>query len=159
MRSLPLRRRMTIAVAIAVAIAVVLAAFVAYFAVRGSLRGEVDQALQDQPLASRVPPDFRGPQPGFGRLPARQGGPTPYMQLIDSGDGVRVIGSEDVELPITTRAREVAAGVRERFFNDETVAGTRVRVLTVPLGDQLAVQLGRSLEPAEAVLARLRLIL
>src|SRR4051794_29726036 len=159
MRSLPLRRRMTIAVAFGGAIGVALAACVASFAVRGALRGEVDQALSDQPLASRVPPDFRGPRPGFGRLPARQGGPTPYMQLIDSGDGVRVVGTEDVELPIPTRARDVAAGLSDRFFSDETVAGTRVRVLTVPLDDGIAVQLGRSLEPAESVLARLRLIL
>jgi two-component system sensor histidine kinase MprB len=34
-----------------------------------------------------------------------------------------------------------------------------VRVLTAPLGDGLAVQFGRSLEPADAVLSRLRLIL
>ena len=68
-----------------------------------------------------------------------------------------MIGSEQVELPVEERAREVAAGVAPRYFADAEVAGTHVRVLTVPVGGGLAVQLGRSLEPADAVLARLRL--
>ncbi len=64
LRSLPLRRRMTVAVAIAVAIAVVLASTAAYFAVRGELRTEVDDALTDQPLACQgAQPPFRGPPP------------------------------------------------------------------------------------------------
>ena len=159
MRSLPLRRRMTIAVAIAVAVAVALCASVAYLAVRSELRSEVDDALEAQPLLSRFPPDFRGPRPGFGNAPARRGGPTPYQQLIDSDTGVRVIGTEPVELPISAEARSVAAGASPRFFTDVNVAGAHVRVLTEPLGDGLAVQLGRSLEPTESVLHRLRLIL
>ncbi len=81
------------------------------------------------------------------------------MQLIDSGDGVRVIGTEQVELPVAAHARAVAAGSSQEFFSDERVAGTRVRVLTVPLDDGLAVELGRSLEPADSVLRRLRWIL
>ena len=87
------------------------------------------------------------------------GGPTPYIQVIDAGDGVEVFGSEQVVLPIEERAREVAAGVAPRYFTDAEVAGTHVRVLTLPLGRGLAAQLGRSLEPADAVLARLRLVL
>src|SRR4051794_444357 len=101
MRSLPLRRRMTIAVAVAVAIAVALSAAVAYLAVRGELRAGVDRALEDQPL----PPDFDDHGPRFGPLSARRGGPTPYIQLIDAGSGVRVLGSEAVELPVEDRAR------------------------------------------------------
>src|SRR4051812_49478631 len=132
LQSLPLRRRMTVAVAIAVAVAVALAAAVAYLAVRNQLRAEVDQALVDQPLATRVPPDVRGPRPGFGPLPARRGGPTPYIQLIDSGSGVRVIGSEDVELPVPSRARDVAARLSDRFFSDQTVAGTAGGGVTRP---------------------------
>ena len=62
MSSLPLRRRMTIAVAIAVAVAVALAAMVAYLAVRGALRGEVDRALEQQrvdPAAAAAAPRRR----------------------------------------------------------------------------------------------------
>jgi two-component system sensor histidine kinase MprB len=160
MSSLPLRRRMTIAVAVAVAVAVALAAIVAYLAVRGALRGEVDRALEQQ----RVIPPPQGPPEGrfgrrFGPLPARFGGPTPYIQLIDAGDGVELRGSEQVEIPVQDRARDVAAGVAEPFFADVHVNGTHTRVLTAPVGGGLAVQFGRSLEPADSVLARLRVIL
>jgi two-component system sensor histidine kinase MprB len=160
---LPLRRRMTVAVAIAVAVAVALAALVAYLAVRGSLRGEVDRALEEQRV---VPPPSGGQGQGrgpfgrrFGRLPARFGGPTPYIQLIDAGRGVELRGTEPVEIPVSERARDVAAGVAEPFLADVDVAGTHTRVLTAPVGDGLAVQFGRSLEPANSVLSRLRLIL
>ena len=116
--------------------------------------------------------DFRDPRPagaGAGRSGAARrasgrcrpgsGGPTPYIQAIDADDAVRVIGTEQVELPVEERAREVAAGVSPQYFADARVRGNHVRVLTVPLDGGLAVQLGRSLEPADAVLARLRLVL
>ena len=148
---------MTLAVTVSVAVAVVLAAAVAYFAVRGELRSEVDQALSDQ-LDFRQPPPGRG-RPDFGPLPARRGGPTPYIQFIDAGSGVDVRGTENVEIPVQERARQVAAGVAPEYFADATVAGTHARVLTVPAGNGIAVQLGRSLEPADAVLARLQIIL
>ena len=161
MRSLPLRRRMTIAVAIAVAVAVALAAAVAYLAVRGALRGEVDQALQDQLLIRRGPPRGDGRGPGFGPLPGAQGGPTPWIQIVDAAGNVLAIrGSERSELPVDGRARDAAAGVGPEYYRDAEVAGTHVRMLTVPVGDgSLAVQFGRSLEGADSVLRRLRWIL
>jgi two-component system, OmpR family, sensor histidine kinase MprB len=149
---------MTLAVAVAVAVAVALASAVAYLAVRGELRNEVDRALSDQLDFRDGPPPGHG-RPGFDPLPARRGGPTPYIQFIDAGSGVEVHGTEAIEIPVQKRAREVAAGVAPQYFADAQVAGTHARVLTVPLGDGIAVQLGRSLEPADAVLARLRLIL
>ncbi len=137
-----------------------LAAAVAYLAVRGELRAEIDRALEDQLLVRRAPPERRGPGPGFGPLPAGQGGPTPYMQIVDSGGNVlRLIGTEPTELPVQERARDAAAGVGTRYFADADVEGTHVRVLTVPLAGGLAVQFGRSLESADAVLDRLRLVL
>jgi two-component system sensor histidine kinase MprB len=151
---MPLRQRMTVAVAVAVAVAVIVASAVAYVAVRSELRANVDRALEEQPL------DLRRRGPGrFGELPARRGGPTPFIQVIDAGDGVEVFGSEPLVLPVEERARQVAAGVAPRYFTDAEVAGTHVRVLTLPLGRGLAAQLGRSLEPSDTVLARLRLVL
>jgi two-component system, OmpR family, sensor histidine kinase MprB len=159
MRSLPLRRRMTIAVAVAVAVAVALVSTVAYLAVRGELRAEVDRALQDQLDFRGGPPPGRGRGPGFGPLPAQRGGPTPYIQVVDaSGSNVLVAGSERVPLPVDDRVRDVAAGVAPAFLADADVDGTHVRVLTTPT-EGGAAQLGRSLEPADAVLARMRLIL
>ena len=148
---MPLRQRMTVAVAIAVAVAVVLAAAASYLVVREQLRANVDQQLEDQPLS------LRGRR--FGPLPARRGGPTPYIQVIDAAGNVEVYGSESVPLPVEDRALDVAAGVSPRFFSDAEVAGTRVRMLTVPGRPGRAVQLGRSLEQVDGVLVRLRLVL
>ena len=59
----------------------------------------------------------------------------------------------------TARATSPRAS-RRAFFADADVDGTHVRVLTrAGRATAVAVQLGRSLEPADAVLARLRLIL
>ena len=89
----------------------------------------------------------------------QQGGPTPYIQYINADDGVLLVGTEEIEVPVSDRARDVAAGVSPTFVADATVDGTHVRVLTTPVGRGVAVQFGRSLEPADAVLARLRLVL
>jgi two-component system sensor histidine kinase MprB len=172
MHALPLRRRMTVAVAIAVAVAVALAAAVAYVAVRDQLISEVDQALQQQQFGGgpvRGGPGLGPPgAPRFPRVAARAGGPTPFIQLLDtSGDVIVQVGPERGALPVDDAARDVAAGVGPNSFADGEAGGTHVRVLTTrapegytvldrPLG---AVQFGRSLEQADAVLDRLRLIL
>jgi two-component system sensor histidine kinase MprB len=171
MRSLPLRRRMTVAVALAVAVAVALAAAVCYLAVRGQLISEVDQALQEQLTFGGglgPPRGRRGGPPSIPSLPARRGGPTPFVQLLDtSGDPIGQIGPERGDLPIDGAARDVAAGVGPESFSDGYVNGTHVRVLTTPAPAGFAVadrplgaiQFGRSLEAADSVLDRLRLIL
>jgi two-component system sensor histidine kinase MprB len=171
MRSLPLRRRMTIAVAIAVAVAVALVATVSYIAVRDQLISEVDQALQEQLTFGGglgAPRGRRGGPPSIPALPARRGGPTPFVQLLDtSGNVIGQIGPERGALPVDDRARDVAAGVGPESYSDGEVAGTHVRVLTTQAPGGLAVadrplgalQFGRSLEAADAVLARLRAIL
>ena len=128
---------MTIAVAVAVAVAVALAALVAYLAVRGELRGEVDRALEEQ-LDVRV----RARPPSAVRAAAAL---RPAAGAARRADAVHpahrrrrrrasVVGTEQVELPVEERARDVAAGVAPRFFADADVRGTHVRVLTVPVG-------------------------
>jgi two-component system sensor histidine kinase MprB len=166
---------MTVAVAIAVAVAVALAAAVAYFAVRNQLVSEVDRALENQ-LNSRgggPPPRGPGGPGGFGggffrALPIDRGGQTPFIQLLAAdGNVVAVIGPEKSQLPVDDRARDVAAGVGPQYFSDATVAGVRLRILTAQAGGNLAIgdqpiaafQLARSLEAADSVLARLRVIL
>jgi two-component system sensor histidine kinase MprB len=158
---MPLRRRLILAAAAAVAVAVALAAVVAYVAVRDELRSQVDDALEQQLAVRDRPPRFGlGRGGGFGRLPARFGGPTPYMQVIDpAGDVVALFGTEQVALPVDARVRAVAAGRGDPFLGDARAGGTHVRVLTAPLPDGGAVQFGRSLATVDAVLARLRLIL
>src|SRR3954453_6049811 len=159
---MPLRRRLTFAAAAAVAGRGGLAAVAAYLAVAGDLRSQVDQALQEQLTLRREPggpPPFRR-RPGFGPLPARSGGPTPYIQLVyPHGDVAGVFGSEQVELPVGRQARAVAAGQDGPFLADARVEGTHVRVLTAPLEGGGAVQFGRSLSSVDSVLSRLRVIL
>ena len=48
------------------------------------------------------------------------------------------------------RQQEVAAGVRDSFYEDATVAGTHVRILTKPLAPGIALQIARGLGAAHA---------
>jgi two-component system sensor histidine kinase MprB len=167
---MPLRRRMAVATAIAVGVAVVLVAAVAYGVVRGELRKQVDDQLTDQArLVQRA--DERVP-PGFGRrlrefggagrpgprdipaLPAQRGGAAAYVQFIPPGGE-----AGEGQIPIDDRARAVANGEAREFAADADVDGDHVRVLTVPLRNGGALQLGRSLASTDSVLARLRWVL
>jgi two-component system sensor histidine kinase MprB len=137
---MPLRRRMAVATALAVGVAVVLAAFVAYAVVRSELRGQIDEQLSAQAhLVERAQfrlrgfgRGFEGPPPGFPALPARLGGSADYIQIVPAG---------------------------RPGFGDDEFDGEHVRVLTVPLERGGAIQLARSLESTNDVLARLRWVL
>jgi two-component system sensor histidine kinase MprB len=158
---MPLRRRLTVVAAVAVAVAVALACVVAYLAVRGELISQVDEALTAQ---TELPPPrpgfgFRGGGPGIATLPARRGGPTPYVQLVGSEGQYRTLGTEDAVLPIDGGTKAVAAGERDEFFSDARVQGVHVRLLTTPVADGVALQVGRSIDSTDRVLSRLRLIL
>jgi two-component system sensor histidine kinase MprB len=158
---MPLRRRLTVVAAVAVAVAVALACVVAYLAVRGELISQVDEALTAQ---AELPPrgpgfGFRRGGPGVATLPARRGGPTPYIQLAGSQGEYRTLGSEDAALPVDAQTRAVASGSKEQFFSDAHVDGVHVRLLTTPVADGVALQVGRSIDSTDRVLSRLRLIL
>jgi two-component system, OmpR family, sensor histidine kinase MprB len=164
---MPLRRRMAVATAIAVGVAVVLVAAVAYGVVRGELRKQIDDQLNEQAQLvqradERAPPGFGRPQRELGgpgprdipRLPAQRGGSADYVQFIPPGGE-----AGDGQIPIDGRARAVAAGEGSAFVADADIGGGHVRLLTVPLRDGGALQLGRSLASTDSVLARLRWVL
>ena len=156
---MPLRRRLTLATAAAVAVAVALACVVAYLAVRGELMTQIDDALTAQVTMGRF---GGGPPPGrFGALPARRGGPTPYIQAVRSDGAIATLGSEEGELPTDAKTLAVAAGDAQSYFSDAKVDGVHVRILTAPSprDDGFAVQVGRSLDSTDKVLDRMRLIL
>ena len=157
---MPLRRRMAVATALAVGVAVLLVAAVAYAVVRGELRGQIDGQLREQArLVQRVEGRLRpelagrlraigGPPRGFPAPPERRGGSAEYVQFVPArGEGA----SDEVAA--------VAAGRDGEFLADGEVEGERVRVLTAPLELGGAIQLGRSLESTDDVLARLRWVL
>jgi two-component system sensor histidine kinase MprB len=157
---MPLRRRLTIATTAAVAVVVALACVVAYLAVRDELMNQVDEQLTAQVKMPR-PRDGLPPREGFRALSARRGGPTPYIQLVDSTGTVATFGSEDAHLPVDAKTRAVAAGSDEQFFSTVHMKSAHVRILTAPLPDRpgIAVEVGRSLDSIDKVLKRMRLIL
>ena len=63
------------------------------------------------------------------------------------------------ELPVDGHVRAVAAGDAGEFRADAHVGADHVRMLTVPLRHGGALQLGRSLQSTDSVLARLRWVL
>ncbi len=176
---MPLRRRMAVATALAVGVAVLLAAGVAYAVVRGELRTQVDDQLREQAglvqgVEDRIRPEIarrlgrfgrgRRPPPGrpFGDIPAlpvQRGGSAAYIQFVPADADRRVTLGTGPELPVGARARAVAEGAEDEFLSDVDVGGDHVRVLTAPLEGGGAIQLARSLESTDSVLARLRWVL
>jgi two-component system sensor histidine kinase MprB len=108
---------------------------------------------------------FRGPPPrerpgGIPALPEARGGTAAYIQFVPANrdDDALPIGT-GAALPVDPHTRAVAAGAARQFLSDDRVPGDHVRVLTAPLEGGGAVQLARSLESTDAVLARLRWVL
>ena len=166
---MPIRRRLAIAAAVAVAIAIATASLAAYLAVRSQLRDEVDSALRERAegiqLIAKAAGSLRPPQ-SRQDLPeppqARFGGAAGFVQFLNSNGRVNAqapMGSE--RLPVTRQAAAVARGEAEsgEVFEDETVDGDHLRVLTAPLEDGGAVQVARPLDEVDSVLQRLILIL
>jgi two-component system, OmpR family, sensor histidine kinase MprB len=94
-------------------------------------------------------------------LPAQNlGGATGYAQLVQPGGQVLRSDAAGPGLPVSAATRAVAAGKHKAFFNDATVAGTRVRMLTerAPVGTgvwEVALPLG----DVESTLSRLEIVL
>jgi two-component system, OmpR family, sensor histidine kinase MprB len=164
---MPLRRRLTVAAAAAVAVAVALACAVAYIAVRDELLSQTDQALLDQAQRTRQAPQ-QGPfdptrldldrlSRRFPGLPPRRGGTAPYLQFVDA-DGV-ALALRGEEIPVDARTKAVAAGHGGQFLSYAQSGDTHLRVVTTPLPDGGAVQIARSINSIDSLLARLRLIL
>jgi two-component system, OmpR family, sensor histidine kinase MprB len=158
---MPLRRRLEIMSAAAVGATVLIASVVCYLVMRGELRGQVDDALRAQAaIVDRVAPapgglPFRIPAP-----PPRLGGPAGYAQFI-APDGEAFQRRDEAALPLPVQERDVAAarGGEKPFLSDRHAGGVHLRVITVPLPDGGAVQLGRSLESVDSSLGSLRLVL
>jgi two-component system sensor histidine kinase MprB len=160
-----LRGRLTLAASVAVAAAVAVASVAAFLLVRGQLRREVDTALvrradevTDYLTRRQSARDFRSlrnapkvPPPRFGEA----GGLT---QLI-AADGSVLRDPEQLNVPVTARARTVAEGASGSTFEDVRTGGSHIRVLTVPLTDGLALQVARPLDETDHILGRFGFLL
>jgi len=152
------RTRLTLIVALAVAVAVVGASAITYVLVRGELRGEVDDALRERVGSVRLHVVTNSDGDPFLDLPPeRFGGAEGITQLVTSdGEAIRS-PAPNVELPVSERARLTAAGEGGSFFADASVAGTHLRVYTLPVDRPgLALQIARPLDEVDAALERIR---
>ena len=156
------RARLTLAVALAVAVAVAAASAITYALVRNELRGQVDDALRER--VSNIELGLgRNRVTGEPQLhipPDRFGGAAGITQLITADGDAFLPEGATVELPVTERARLTAAGDQGPFFSDANVAGTHLRVYTLPVDNPgLALQIARPLDEVDAALKRIRAIL
>jgi two-component system, OmpR family, sensor histidine kinase MprB len=148
-----LRSRITLIAAAAVAVAILAASIGVYVATARTLRGTVDQALMELAVAETRGPV--GPATRGGPRPGRFGGAGGTLQVVTEGGTVISGGTVD-RLPVGAATIEVAAGLRGAFFETVTVDDAPVRILTLPAGAGVAVQLGRPLAEVEEVLGDLR---
>ncbi|HVL33927.1 MAG TPA: HAMP domain-containing protein, partial [Actinomycetota bacterium] len=149
------RGRIAASASIAVAVAVVAVSSIAYFAVRGELRSQVDQALEARAFTLRNI-KIRATPEGLRVLPPPAlGGAGGYTQLVTRNG--RAVGANGIAaIPVTERARRVAAGLEPAYMTDASVRGTHVRVITAPLAEGIALQVARPLDEIDRVLARMR---
>jgi two-component system sensor histidine kinase MprB len=154
-----LRTRLSLGTAIALAVATAVASTVAYFVVRGELRSGIDSSLRERRAAFVARPKG-APLPRFRRVPSpKLGGAAGYFQLVTAAGKISRPPRENERLPVNGRAQAVAAGTRQAFFSDQTVAGIHVRVYTAQVSKGVAVQIARPLTEVDNALSRIRLLL
>ncbi len=149
------RGRLTAAAALAVAIAILLASGVIFLVVRHELRGGVDASLEQ--LANSAIVRMR---PGEVRVtlpPSAFGGATGYAQVIMPNGAIRFGGGQPI--PPSEAARRVAAHAQDAVLEDTTVDGIHLRVYTMPLPQDAALQIARPLTEIDDALRRLAAIL
>ena len=155
------RTRLALVAAVAVAVAVAAASAIVYVVVRGELRGQVDSGLRSRAETFvgriRMAPDG---QAVLDAPPASLGGASGYTQLVPSSGPPILQEGETVTLPVSDRARAVAAHTAGAFFTDARVAGEHVRVYTVPaVRENFAIQIARPLSEVDRSLSRIRRLL
>lgn len=150
-----LRTRIALIAAVAVATAILVASVGLYLATERSLYGNVDASLLE--LVGSEPDPGDSP-PGPGARAGPYGGAGGFVQAVTvDGTVLRPSGRPIGELlPVSSEARAVAAGERDRVFETVRIGEVPVRILAVPLQPGVAVQVALPLSEVEAVLDELR---
>jgi two-component system sensor histidine kinase MprB len=168
-----LRTRIAAVASLSVALAVLAAAVGLYIAVRSDLRGEIDQGLRQRAQAFLAPsgtgppdeglPGGGPPQGGFPRRvqPVPFGAASGYVQFISSQGTVQVPAGQGTSPKIAVSAHDkaIAASGSGSALSDRTVNGTRLRVLTIGIGERGAVLIARPLTEMNHELSRILLLL
>jgi two-component system sensor histidine kinase MprB len=162
------------AAAAAVAAAVVLASAIVYFVVRNELFGPINKGLESTAAGIRIPPDaepvaVKGGRPNEyllrrsgGGLGFQRGGGFALPYRFVKSDGATYFPDNPLAgtlepLPVTMRAREVAAGNAKPYFFDAHVSGQHARIYTAQYQPRLAVQLAASIDAQDDALSKIRL--
>jgi two-component system, OmpR family, sensor histidine kinase MprB len=167
------RRRLMLLAALAVTLAVALASVATYVSVRAQLRDSLDDDLRS--LAERV---ATAPEPQHGTTQRRQidaeqerrnfllllpasplGEQSGYAQVVSSAGRIQPPPDQEPLLDAGPRVVAVAQGRADPFFYDSELSGTDVRVYVGRFGDGQALQAARSLEPVNATMRRLAVVL
>ena len=161
MSNLSLRARLTIGTACTLAVAIAFGLVAAYVVVHGELQGEIDRSLTNlatgfvqRDKTSLKPPKLPAKS---GESPPALGGAVGYVQFVTSSGKRRLPPGEHLHLPVGD-AVAVASGKRDGFFTDATVKGVRLRVDTVRLDGNTALQIARPLTELDSALNRIRLL-
>jgi two-component system sensor histidine kinase MprB len=157
------RGRIILAAAAAFAVAVVAASALGYLGVRAALRNDVDAGLRAR--AERAPATLSQGVAGGAlvddpaRPRARLRTPDAYLQVVHADGSVTKPPDESSGLPVSARARAVAAGTAHNYFSDAVINGTHIRIITAHVGDGLAVQAARPVDELDSTLGHLRAVL
>lgn len=158
-----LRGRLTLMAAMIVGTVLTLAAVVCFEVMRSELRGQADDSLRTQASLVRRARDGHFRPRGRAPLPAppsRAGGAAPFVQLLSpAGTVMDRLRTREGGLPVDARDRAVAEGSAGVQLRDRAVRGEHLRVITFPLPQGGALQLGRSLVSVDRALGLLRTVL
>jgi two-component system, OmpR family, sensor histidine kinase MprB len=156
------RARIAISAAVAVALTVVVASVLVYLVARQQLRTPIDKALEARAAQITLEPihvletsqgkAFLALRPEFGEARG-------YVQLVRS-DGTRIVPvQQHLDLPVSADVRGIASGGETVLWNDVTVDGVHMRVLTFPYGPDAALQVARPLTEVDQSLDRIGIFL
>ena len=156
------RARIAVGSAAAVALSVVAASIAVYLIAREQLRAPVDEALDAR--AAQIAVQRLGVIPGQGGqrylavLP-EFGEARGYVQLVRTDGEVLVPPRQNVKLPVGDDVLDVAGQRGAAFWDDVTVEGMHLRVLTFAYGPDAAIQVARPLTEVEQSLNRIGVFL
>jgi two-component system sensor histidine kinase MprB len=171
-----LRARLTLITCLTVAVAVVVVAVVGYAAVRRQLLDDIDRQLQQRAefavasssvTQAHASSPEAGPPPQTGRRPGRGLAPldpfadpeTAFQVITANGQVVDRPGGNPVALPVDATDRTVAARpAGTSTVRDVAVDGSSERLLTMAAGNDVAVQVSRSLTQTEDTLQTLTVL-
>ncbi len=184
-----LRARMGLAAGVAVAVAVIAVAVSAYAGTRSELLGQVDSSLSRLSGQVLHRPAGRPDGGGGGGPPQGRGAPGVFQPQVGEplGDRDEGLGLDEIrgpafggtgtfllvyadggtysppgqrnQIPVDARMKALARTGHGQYFADETVNGTRIRVLVTGIGARGALAVAQSLTDVDKALSNQLLLL